>query len=493
MTLLFGSIGAGLSGLLGGCTVGPDFETSPTPAPSAYTAAGQPAETVASDGAGGASQRFMTDQPPPQWWTLFRSETLDRLVDMALAQSPTLDQATARLTQAREAYIAQAGASRYPAVDAALSAKRQKVNPEAMGFSSVSAPPPFSLFNASVSVAYVFDVFGKNRRTLEALGAVVEARVFEREAARRALAANVVSAVIRRASLSARLGCVSNLLAVQEQQLAVMEAQYKAGGLASLELENQRVLLAQTRASLPTLDHQAALVDHQLAVYLGQTPAAAEGADVKLADLYLPEELPLTLPAELARQRPDIRAAEALWHRACAQVGAAQADLYPGVTLSGSIGSQHTSADDMLNSLNVWNMGANLMQPVFRGGELKARKREAVAAYDEAAAVYRQTVLNGFQDVADALHALDSDARLLKDRTDAVRHARAACDMARQRFKAGAVSHLVVLDAQRQLLQTELDRVEAQAARYADSAALMYALGGSWQVPVPIESGESRR
>jgi len=473
---------AALAGLLSGCAVGPDFKPSREPAPQTYLRGDPFCETVSSEGAGGAAQRLMRGSDiPARWWSLFRSEPLDRLVQQALEQSPTLAQARARLTQAQEALNARAGVTKYPSVDAGLSAKRQEVDLASMGISGVKNPPPFALYNVSVSVAYTFDVFGKNRRTLEALAAKVDYQSFELEAARQTLAANVVSAVIRQAALNARIGCVSNLLAVQERQLAITETQFRAGGRSSLDLENQKLLLAQTRASLPPLENQAARIGHQLAVYLGRPPAEADIAAFDLSGLHLPAELPLSLPSALARQRPDIRAAEALWHQACARVGVAAADLYPQVTLSGNLGAQDTHAADMLNSLNVWSLGANLMQPVFRGGELKAKKREAAAAYDEAAAAYKQAVLQGFQEVADALHALESDARALRERTDALRHARAGYDIAQSQFKNGAISHLVLLDAQRQLLQADLDRIQAQADRYADSAALLHALGGDWR------------
>ena len=474
--------GIALAGLLSGCTVGPDFKPSHEPAPQTYLRGNSPAQTVASEGVGGDAQRLVSGKDiPAQWWSLFRSEPLDRLVRQALEQSPTLAQAQARLAQAREALNAQTGVAKYPSVDAGLSAKRQKVDLASMGMSGVKDPPSFALYNVSASIAYTFDFFGKNRRALEALSAKVDYQAFELDAARQTLAANVVSAVIRQASLNTRIGCVSNLLAVQEQQLAIMETRHKAGGVSSLDLENQQLLLAQTRASLPPLENQAARIGHQLAVYLGRPPAEADLAAFDLNGLRLPDELPLSLPSALARQRPDIRAAEALWHQACARVGVATADLYPQVTLSGSLGAQDTHAADMLNSLNVWSIGANLMQPVFRGGELKAKRREAIAAYDEAAAVYKQAVLQGFQEVADALHALESDARALRERTDAVRHARAGYDIAQGQYKNGAISHLILLDAQRQLMQTELDRIQAQADRYADSAALLHALGGEWR------------
>jgi NodT family efflux transporter outer membrane factor (OMF) lipoprotein len=212
-------------------------------------------------------------------------------------------------------------------------------------------------------------------------------------------------------------------------------------------------------------------------------PAEARVGDFDLDDLHLPEVLPLSLPSSLARQRPDIRAAEALWHQACANVGVATANLFPQITLSGSFGSQGINAGDPTSWTNVWSIAANLMQPVFHGGELWARKRAAVAAYDEAAATYRQTVLQGLQEVADALRALEADARKLRARVDAAEHARTGYEIARHQYELGGMSHLALLDLERQLLQAEGDRVQAQADRYADTTALLLALGGGWWHP----------
>ncbi len=470
-----------LAGVLSGCMAGPDFKPPPDPLTQSYVPGSHPSATLASGGAGGNSQRLVPGRDiPSQWWSLFRAEKLDHLVRQALEESPTLEQARARLIQAQESMNAQTGAAKHPSMDVGLGAKRQQVDLASMGFPEAKDPPPFALYNVSVSVSYALDVFGKNRRTLEGLKAHVDYQAFELEAARQTLAANIVSAVIRQASFQAQIGCVSNLLALQERQLAIIEKQHKAGGVAALELENQKLLLAQTRASLPPLENQVARIGHQLAVYLGRPPAEAPAADVALDNLQLPDELPLSMPSALVRQRPDIRAAEALWHQACAKVGVASADLYPQVTLSGRFGSQQPGAAGILDSLNVWSLGADLVQPVFHGGALRAKKREAVAAYDEAAAVYKQTVLKGFQEVADALHAIDSDARELKERSEAVGYARSSYDIAQQQFTSGAISHLALLDAHRHLLQTELERVQSQADRCADSVALLHALGGGW-------------
>lgn len=475
-------VSAAIVGMLAGCAVGPDFRRPEPHAASTYLSGVQPSGTVAAKGPGGTRQRFEPGTDiPSEWWSLFRSESLGRLVRIALKENPTLAQARTRLTQAREDLNARAGATQYPAVDAGISATRRKVNPASLGVPNVPEPGPFTLYNASISVSYALDLFGGNRRALEGLGAKVDYRKFELEAARRAVAANVVNAAIRQASLRARIGIVQELLEAQGRQFTITEDRYKAGGVSALDVRNQNMLLDQTRALLPPLGRQLAQVTHQLAVFLGREPAEATIEAFDLDGLHLPEEVPLSLPSSLARKRPDIRAAEALWHQACANVGVATADLFPKITLSGSLGSQRTDSGDLPSGVNVWSIAGNLMQPIFRGGELRARKRSAVAAYDEAAAVYRQTVLQALQEVADTLSALDMDARTLQARADAAGHARAGYEIARQQYLLGGISHLALLDAQRQLLQSEFDRVQAQADRYADTAALLHALGGGWR------------
>jgi len=473
---------AAVVGMLAGCAVGPDFQRPEPPASSTYLAGAQPSGTVASNGPGGSPQRFEPGADiPSEWWSLFRSETLDRLVRIALDENPTLAQSRARLAQAREDFNARAGAAHYPAVGAGISAARQKLNPASVGVPNVLEPGPFTLYNASVSVSYDLDLFGGNRRALEGLMAQVDYRNFELEAARRTVAANVVNAAIRQASLRARIVIVQGLLEAQGRQFAITEERYEAGGVSALDVRNQNLLLDQTRALLPPMERQLAQVTHQLAVYLGREPSEATFGGFDLDGLHLPEEVPLSLPSSLARKRPDIRAAEALWHRACANVGVATADLFPKITVSGSLGSQRTGSGDLLNGVNVWSIAGNLLQPIFRGGELRARKRSAVAAYDAAAAAYRQTVLQGLQEVADTLSALDRDSLTLQARSDAAGHARVAYGIARQQYLLGGLSHLALLDAQRQLLESEFDRVQAQADRYADTAALLHALGGGWR------------
>lgn len=471
---------------LGACAVGPDFHTPAAPDTQSYTRGAQPASTVAASGAAGVAQSFETaDHAPPTWWTLFQSDALNHLVDDALQHSPTLAQARAKLTEAQENYRAQAGASLFPSVDATLSTTRQKIDLAAFGITNVPNPGPFTLYNASVSVSYLLDVFGGNRRALEATMAQVDYQAFELEAARLTLAGNVVSTSIRRASVQRQIELTTQIADAQAQQLVIIERRYAAGGVSELDLRSQRTLLAQTRATLPPLATQLAQADHQLAILTGVAPANAQFDAITLDALHLPATVPLTLPSTLARERPDIRASEALLHQASANVGVATANLYPQFSISAGIGSERTRIEDVLSGMNIWNIGFNLTQPIFRGGELHARKRAALAAYEAASAGYRQTVLQALQQVADTLRALENDARELQARDEAARQADASVSIVQSQYAAGGVSQFALIDTQRQALQTSLDRTRAQADRFADTAALFQALGGT-----PLPSGE---
>ncbi|MGF6981497.1 NodT family efflux transporter outer membrane factor (OMF) lipoprotein [Paraburkholderia atlantica] len=467
------------------CTVGPDFHRPDVTSVSSYTAAPLAASTVAADGPGGGAQHFVpTDQPGDGWWRAFGSLALNALVQQALDDSPTLAQARAKLDQAQQDYRAQAGDTLWPQVDANLSTTRERIDPEALGFGQLTqgrAFAPFTLYSAQVTVSYTLDLFGANRRALEAVAAQVDYQQYELEAARLTVAGNVVTAAIRRASLAQQIALTEALLANQMQQLDIAERRFRAGGISEVDLLSQRTLVQQTRATLPPLRTQLAQTDHQLAIYLGRAPAelttAHDIAALDLDTLALPADLPVTLPSTLAQQRPDIRASEALLHQASANIGVATANLYPRITLSGSAATERINVSDLLTGFNVWSFGAGLTQPLFHGGELLARKHSSEAAYQAALAVYKQTVLQGLQQVADALRALDQDAIALQALDAAQRSAQHSAGIASQRYAAGGISQLTLLDTQRQELQTGLDRTKAAAQRYADTAALFQALG----------------
>ena len=466
--------------LLAACTSEP---VSPPVVPSteSYTPTSVSSTTASADVRGGQAQRLVAGQDIPlQWWTLFRSPALDRLVRDALDNSPTLARAGARLRQAEEDYGARSG-TQYPRVDAKLSANRVDVQPKSLGVQALPVATPLNLFLASVSVSYTLDLFGSTRRELEALGAEIDYQRYELEAARLMLAGNVVTAAIREASLREQIALTEEMVALQARSLAIAERLEQIGAAAKADVVAQRLELAQTRAVLPELQRQLEQLRHRLAVYTGRPPSAAGIPEFRLSDLELPPELPLSLPSELARQRPDIRAAEALLRQAGARVGVATANLYPQITLSANAGSLASSGGDFLSGgTGFYLLGASLAQPIFHGDELQSRRRSAVAAYEQAGAAYQEAVLLGFQNVADALRALETDAVKLRDRSDAAAQARIYHDIISTRYEAGGVSFLSLLDAQRKLRGARLEQTQAIADRYADSAALLQALGGGW-------------
>src|SRR5271157_3584851 len=463
--------------LLVGCTVGPHYHPPAPPTVVSYTPAPQPSETASSAGPAGAAQRLNPAMDvPAQWWMLFNSPELDRLVREALANSPTLAQASARLKEAQEESNARTGATKYPTASATVSVHREQVDLATFGVPFPS-PPPFSLLNGSVAVSYAFDLFGANRRLIEGLNAQVEYQNWQLQGARLMLAGNVVSAAIRQAQLRSQIDLSRQMLALQEQELVITKQRVAAGGQPQYTVSQQSTLVEQTRAAIPPLEQQLDAVNHQLAVLIGKSPTEAHIDAITLDKLHLPEELPMSLPSSLVRQRPDIRAAESLMHQASANVGAATAALYPQITLSATIGAIGTS---FTNGGNIWSFGGALAQPIFNGGALRAEKRKAVASYEEAGANYQQVVLQSFEQVADSLRAIDHDAQTLQARTEAAAQAQATYDTASRRYAAGGISQLSLLDAQRQYLQTALDRSSSAASRYSDSASLFQALGGGW-------------
>ncbi len=471
-----------LLGLTEGCTVGPHYHAPGPPAVASYTPQPQPKETVSSVGSAGNAQRFNPSaEIPVQWWTLFRSPELNRMVSEALENSPTLAEATARLKQAQEELSARTGAAKYPSVSGNASIEEEQLNLAAYGI-PLPTPSPFTLLNGSVAVSYAMDLFGANRRLIEGLRAEREYQQWQLEGARLMLAGNVMSAAIQQAQLQAQIEITRQMLEVQRQELEITERRHRAGGVSDYDLHSQRTAVAEIEGALPPLEQQLDAVRDQLALLMGKSPAESHIAAVSLASLRLPQELPVSLPSSLVRQRPDIRAAEALLHQASANVGVATANLYPQILLSGSgggIGTNFTTGG------GIWNVGASLTQPIFNGGALSAEKRKAQAAYDEAGGVYRQTVLEAFREVADTLYAIQHDAETLRARTGAASEAEAAYHIASQRYDDGGISQLDLLDAERQQLQTALDRTSSAASRYADSATLIQALGGGWWNTTP--------
>jgi NodT family efflux transporter outer membrane factor (OMF) lipoprotein len=475
------------------CAVGPDFESPKPPEVARYTAGSRVAKTESVESPRGAAQNFDAYKDvPAQWWTLFRSKPLSALIQRALKQSPDLQAASAALTTAREQVSAKEG-SLFPALDASFAGRRQKTAGALFGNPGAGGST-FNLYNASVNVSYTLDVFGAIRREIEGLSAQAEYQQFQREGTYLALTANVVTSAVQEASLRAQAKLVEDLVADQSQQLETVKEQAMLGGASQVDVLSQQASLEQTRALLPPLQAQSEQQHHHLMILVGDPPGT-ESPALSLDDLHLPEALPLSLPSRLVRQRPDVRAQEALMHQASAQVGVATAKLLPDFTISASIGTIATRIGDLfVPGSGIWNTGLNLLQPVLHGGELIHKRRAALAALEEAGAQYRSTVLAALQNVADVLRALEADGRQLQVQQAAKQVTQEALTIAREQFQAGAISYLSLLDAERNDRQASIALVKVRASRYADTAALFQALGGGWwnQAQTTSEDNGSR-
>lgn len=468
--------------LLSGCMVGPDFHSPSAPKTKAYTETPRPTKTVATPAAGkaGKAQYFAAGKDlPAEWWTLFHSQEINQLISTGLANSPNLAAAQASLRQAKEAMNAQIGNLLFPALSVQAIANRQGFSDAAFGINGNN--PIFNLFNPSFNIAYTLDAFGGSRRQIEALKAQVDYQAYQLEASYLTLTSNIATTAITASSLHAQIKATQELILSQEETLAIVKKQYHLGGASGADLLTQETQLAQTRATLPPLQQSFTQALHVLAVLIGAFPSETNLPPIDLEHLALPTQLPLSLPSSLARQRPDIRASEALLQAASAQIGVATANLYPQITLNGSYGWETNVASALFSPHTaVWSLGGQILQPIFNGGALMAKRRQAIAGYEQAEAQYRQTVLQAFQNVADTLRAIENDAQAFRAQKEAEIAAKSSFLLTKKQFRLGGVSYLSLLTAERQYQQTKIGRIQAQAARYNDTVALFQALGGGW-------------
>ncbi len=465
--------------LLAGCTtVGPDFKAPPPPAVTGYTAGTSPATTASAPGPLGSAQHLASGRAvDAQWWHAFGSAQLDTLVARALQHSPTLEAAQATLRQAQQLYAAQAGSTLYPTVAGKLGATREGVNSAGQGQPGTNQNV-FSLYNAGIGVSYNLDLFGGNRRALEALAAQADYQRYQLAGARLTLAANVVTTAFAQAQAAAQLAATEAIAHAQQQQLDITQRQYALGATARTAVLALRTQVETTRASLPALRNRLEQADHLLAVLLGAPPGSATLPHFALDAFTLPPDLPLAVPSALLRQRPDVQASMALLHAATAQYGVAVANLYPQINLSATLGTQALTTGALFGPGSlIWSLAGSLAQPLFNAG-LKAGANAAQASLQAAGANYRQTVLQALRNVADALRQLDNDAQALQAQNAADTAAQASLQLVQQQYQLGAASYLQLLSAQQAAQQARLALIAAQAARLADSAALYQAMGG---------------
>src|SRR5512146_3144492 len=404
--------------LAAGCAAGPNFKPPPPPGRAGYTAMPLAATVATPGNPAGAAQRLQPGaRIPADWWRLFHSQALDALIAAALQNNAGLQAAQTALRVAREDALAQRGAY-FPAVSAGMSASRQRQ-------SDVLAPTPnypsvpnefqYDLFTPELTVSYVPDVFGLNRRTVESLRAQEQSTRFQMIAAWTTLTANVVTTAVQAASLREQVQATGTLINLEKRSLAILQLRFQRGDASGLDVAAQRSQLAQAQATLPALVKQLGQTEHALAALTGRFPDQPPVATLALSDLHLPEDLPLSLPSALVAQRPDVRQARASLHAASAQIGIAAAQRLPTIQLTADAGSSALAISRVFGSgTGFWGVAASLTAPIFQGGQLLHQERAAKAAYEEAAQQYRATVLAAFQNVADTLVALQQDAQALQ-------------------------------------------------------------------------------
>jgi NodT family efflux transporter outer membrane factor (OMF) lipoprotein len=466
--------------LMAGCSVGPNFKKPAPPEVKSFTAEPLATTTSTTNSTAGESQRFVEGMDVAgDWWSLFHSKPLNDLIERSLKNNPNLKAAQAALKIATENVKAQRG-NYYPAVNGGFAASRQKTSEQL-------APTPnanvfqYNLFTPQVSVSYVPDVFGFNRRSVESLVAQAEGQRFALAATYITLSANVVAAAVQEASLREQINATTNLVAASTKALEILRAQFASGSAGRLDLAAQESQLAQVIATLPPLVKQLAQQRDQLAVLAGAFPSQQPGETFDISGFELPRELPLTVPSKLVAQRPDVRQAEENFHSMSAQIGVAVANRLPNITLSASMGSTALAADQLFSSgTGFWGIGAAATQPIFQGGTLLHREKAARAAFLQATEQYRATVLAAFQNVADTLNALEQDAQALKASAEAERAAKVTLEITQKQLQSGYANYLALVTAEQTYQQAVMNLVQAKANRFSDTAALFLALGGGW-------------
>jgi NodT family efflux transporter outer membrane factor (OMF) lipoprotein len=475
--------------ILCGCAAGPDFVRPAPPPETSYLPGGDP---VATQAALGAAQRFRAGaEVAPDWWRLFGSPELEHAMQAALVGNLSLQSAQAALRESQANLRAGQGVF-YPQLDLAFDARRQRSAPITAGIAPLGGV--FNIFTLAGTVSYLLDLSGANRRTVEALAAQVDVQHGEMLATWLSLSGNVVNTLIARAAYAEQMRATGELIAREAEQLEIARAQYAGGSTAYAGVVSIESQLASSRAQLPALQQRYEQASHLLAVLAGRAPSAWQAPPVTLDRLTLPRDLPLVVPSQLVRQRPDILAAEARLHAASANLGIASAALFPSVTLGAQYGTEGAHIDRFTGPHNrFWNTGALADIPVFHGGTLVYQRDAAAQALQRALADYRQTVLSAFQQVADTLTALDNDARALQAQAEAVAAARQSVDLLQANYRAGLVSYLQVLVADVQLHRAQVDFTQARALQLQDTAALYLAMGGGWRsMPAPALEGVRR-
>ncbi|ANH76153.1 efflux transporter, outer membrane factor (OMF) lipo, NodT family protein [Ralstonia insidiosa] len=467
--------------LASACAVGPNFKTPEAPKVTGYTPQPLPEQTSSAATQGGEAQRFVSGmQVSDQWWKTFQSDKLNKVIADAFAASPTLAAAQAALRVAQQQTRAQQ-ASFFPLLQGSYQPSRQQNAVGTISPTLTSGAPIYTLHTAQLTISYAPDVFGLTRRQVESLKAAEDAQYFQMEAAYLTLASNIVAAAVQEASLRAQIAAQQRIVDINNQLVDNLRKQFQFGAVTGLDVAAAVTALAQAEQALPNLQKQLAVQRDLLAALAGRLPSEGIPETFTFADFKLPQDLPVSLPSDLVRQRPDVRAAEEQLHAATAQVGVAIANMLPQLTITGTKGGTAEIFSQMFRDGNVfWSLVGNVAQTFFDGGALLAKKRGADAGVDQAEAQYRGTVITAFQNVADTLHALDADADVLKAALKSEQAAQTTLNITDKQRALGQVNILAVLNAEQAYQTATQATIAARANRFTDTAALFQALGGGW-------------
>ena len=465
-----------LIALLAGCASGPDYKRPEPPSVISLSGAAMPLATVSSPGVHGAQQQFVNAPVHAEWWQALHADKLTRLIDKALTNSPTLIAAQATLRQARQSYTASSDSTELPQVNAKLGGQRIGTNNAAAGLPE--GERSYGLYNASVALSYDLDLAGSNRRALEALAAQVNYQSYQLEGARLTLAATLALTAITQAQLTAQIEGTETLLQGQAEQLTLTRTRLALGVGTRQEMLTLQTQTEQIRATLPVLQNKREQTRHLLAMLAGLTPGDSTVPAFAMADFALPATLPVSVPSEWVRQRPDVRASEALLQAASAQYGVAVAKLYPQITLSANLGSQAlTTASQFGAGSMIWGLGGQLVQPLFNSGS-KANAKALEAGLEAAQANYKQTVLQALRNVADVLRTVESDAQVQQSLENANTQTQEALALTERQYALGSASYLQLLQSRQQAQQTLISTLALRSQRLINTVTLYQAMGG---------------
>jgi NodT family efflux transporter outer membrane factor (OMF) lipoprotein len=475
---------------LSGCSVGPDFSTPQPPNVESFT----PEKLTSIGGPGKDRLRLELEASVPQrWWETFHNDKLNKLIAAAIEYNPSIDAAEAAIKVAYFNAEAQKGAflptamfgsnSQYYWQNTVMNFQNgNPTNPTGDALDPTTVFKPYGLFLKQMSIIYNVDIWGANRRSVESLEAQTDQQRYLLEAIYIALTSNVAAAAVTEATLRGQIAAIQRVIVIEKEILQIIQGRVSVGSSSQAEFLMQQTALGQAMQMLPPLEKQLSQQRNLLTALAGQYSTAQVPETFNLDQLELPKSLPVSLPSTFVRQRPDIRAAEANMHAAAAQIGVAIAARLPNLTLAPQFGyGAFNFAQIFVPASGFYILGGAVAHTLFDGFSLLNQQKAAEAGLVLADAQYRQSVILAFQNVTDALRALQADTKAVKAARFTEDSARKNLTIASGQLKIGSISQIELLNAQQAYLTASVATVQAEGSRLADVVGLFMALGGGWR------------